>query len=459
MRTRLLALALFAFMLLPVTASAAVSITEIMYDAPGTDTKHEWIEVQNTGAGLNMSSWRLDDGANHNPFEIFAGSETLSTGAYAIIASDPSTFLADYPSYSGAVFKATFSLTNTGKTLTLKDGDGSAQDSVFYNVALGAAGDGNTLQKIGSSWQAKPATPGTSAAADSGEAEEAPPQTAQNSSSASSTESFGSSVVTPQIRAFAGDDRTVVAGAETAYQGQAVGLKGETLENARYVWTMGNGDTREGRSFLYAFAYPGTYAVSLDVSSGGFSASDRITVTAVPANLAITEVTDAYVKIENRDSREVDVGLWGLSSSGRMFTFPPRTIILAKSAVSVSNAVTGLSPSGPSDIVLLYPNGSYAAGYQTALISPAVSGAAPARAAARSVLSEPEEPAPESETPENAPEAAQTAALGFLSPSLLPWALALILVVLIAGFSVYLVKGRGFGQSGTGYRITEIGPE
>src|SRR5438105_3103548 len=53
-------------LLLPTATFAQVVISEIMYDAPGSDSHAEWIELQNTGdSAVDISKWKLNDGSNH----------------------------------------------------------------------------------------------------------------------------------------------------------------------------------------------------------------------------------------------------------------------------------------------------------------------------------------------------------------------------------------------------------
>lgn len=419
--------------LFPFPLYAAVSITEIMYDAPGTDTKHEWVEVLNSGGSVDLANWRLFEGGTNHKLTIYAGSSVLGAGSYAVLADDPATFLADYPSYSGILFDTTFTsgLSNSGETLTLRDDSLTDQDVATYDPSLGAAGDGATLQKVGSSWEALTATPGS--APSGAPPVSAPPSDSSGSSGGTASTSVqtaqpvtGSAPVAPQIHAIAGDDRALVSGASSVFSGAAVGLKGEALSGARYVWSFGNGSSKEGQSVLYAFPYPGKYVVTLDVSSGGFSASDRFTATVVPAELSITKVTGDFIEITNAGSSEVDIGLWELSAGGKTFTFPAHTVIMADSAVDVSNEADGLTPAGPSDVSLLYPNGTYAAGYKTKLIT-----AVPAPHASAVVTSAPAQSAPQAKNPSAVDPKEETAAAGFLpGASSAAWA---VLILAIAG--------------------------
>lgn len=156
---------IFVF-LFPSIVHAQVSITEIMYDLPGGDTKHEWIEVHNDEESVDFSTWKLYEGSTNHKLTPFSGSGSLPSGSYAVIADDPATFLSDYPGFSGALFDVALSggLNNTnGETLVLRDADLIDRDSVTYSPSQGAQGDGNSLNKTGSGWQALSPSPGTNA--------------------------------------------------------------------------------------------------------------------------------------------------------------------------------------------------------------------------------------------------------------------------------------------------------
>jgi len=145
-------LALFLVVAAPAHALASVQITEIFYDAPGSDQGHEWIEIANTDTvPADLSGWRLAQGGTNHILSVIHGTTTLAAGEVAIIAADPETFLTDYPAYTAALFKSAFSLTNTGETIALKNKALAVEDSVSYRAADGAAGDGNSLHINGTS--------------------------------------------------------------------------------------------------------------------------------------------------------------------------------------------------------------------------------------------------------------------------------------------------------------------
>lgn len=145
-----------------VTGSEAPNfkITEIMYDLPGSDSGREWIEVKNNGTnGYDLTKLKLFENKTNHGITFIKGNQTVGAGEYAIIADDDGKFLADNPSFNGNLLKASFSLSNTGEGIVVKNDD-SVLDTVNYSKTAGAAGDGRSLQLIGDEWKAATPTPG-----------------------------------------------------------------------------------------------------------------------------------------------------------------------------------------------------------------------------------------------------------------------------------------------------------
>ncbi len=153
-----------ALFFLPLSASAQVVITEIMYDLmEGSDTGREWIEVQNTGSeSVNLVEWKLYENDTNHGLKAMGG-ETLTPGAYAIISDNPAKFATDWPSYSGLVFDSAFALNNTGETVVLRccGKEPTDRDSVTYNNTGGGNGDGLSLHRSGSTIIAARPSPGS----------------------------------------------------------------------------------------------------------------------------------------------------------------------------------------------------------------------------------------------------------------------------------------------------------
>jgi len=129
----------FAIMaaLLPYTVLAAVQITQVMYDLEGADTGREWIKITNMGSDpVDVGSFRLLEAGVHHKLVVVQGSSVLAPGTSAIIADNAEKFLADTSGYPGVLFDSSFSLSNTGETLVLKDAAGNIEDSYSYTAPV-----------------------------------------------------------------------------------------------------------------------------------------------------------------------------------------------------------------------------------------------------------------------------------------------------------------------------------
>ncbi|MBU1159897.1 PKD domain-containing protein [Patescibacteria group bacterium] len=167
----------------------------------------------------------------------------------------------------------------------------------------------------------------------------------------------------PQIFAEAGKDRNGVAGADIKFSGQSIGLNDKPLENARYLWTFGDGAKAEGKNVLHFYHYPGEYIVVLNVASGEYSASDRILVKISPNQLIISEANKDYIKLQNDSKNELDISGWFLGANGKFFRFPETTLIKANTDLLISSAISGLNIDNQK-LSLFYPNGSAAYIYE-----------------------------------------------------------------------------------------------
>lgn len=132
-----------------------------MYNPDGKDDKHEWLEIKNSGTsevviiiGAGADSWRFFDGSNHYLYHDLDASYILGAGAYAILADDPATFLSDYPDFSGAIFKVSMSLKNSGDIIKLSNNEGSTWFSETQYISLfGANGNGKSLEYTNQGWR------------------------------------------------------------------------------------------------------------------------------------------------------------------------------------------------------------------------------------------------------------------------------------------------------------------
>ena len=372
-------LVLMVWAFFPFWANASVYISEIMYDIDGSDDKKEWVEIYNDNTGeINLKDWRFYDGSNHilnePPVNGGRGSLILPAYSYAILSSDATTTVVNYPAYSGTVIDTVMSLGNTSETLKIIDASGAIIDTVSYNSSMGANGDGNSLQKINGVWSAKSPTfgyPNVSSAQSSSSSSQESQSSSANSSSSSAEAVVASGSIAynyknEQISAKAGEDKTAVAGADVVLEGNALGFKKEPLENARYLWTPGDGSSKEGKNIRHIYKYPGNYIAVLLVSSGDIStsASDRINIKVIPNELRIIETKREFIKLKNGSGVILDVSGWFLKAGGAIFKFPDYSLVAANSELMISSDVSGIKFADNNfSAEILYPNGSAAFSY------------------------------------------------------------------------------------------------
>lgn len=341
-----------SFFIFTQTASAQVVISEIKY------TGNEWVEISNTGAPVDISTWRFFEGGTNHKLKAVQGVTSVPAGGYAIIANDATAFLNEHGGFTGTLFDSSFSLLDAGETVSIKSSDTSIEDTVTYT---GIKGSKNTAQKIDGAWVEAVPTPG---AANGGVVNTAPSLAAQNIAPAPADiiTSVRSFPIEPQIIADAGQStRSTSSGAPITFTGRVFGLKKEPIENARLVWSFGDGGHGEGMSVSHTYYYPGEYVVVLEAASGYYSASDRITVRVSEPLLFVSTGGDAarsFVTIENRNTDEVDLSFWQVLCDGKTFTLPQNTILGSKKILTLPSEISGLTTPSGSSAFLNFPNGS-----------------------------------------------------------------------------------------------------
>lgn len=139
-----------------------LEINEIMYDLPkGSDEGREWIEIYNDSDALvDLSAFRFFEADTNHKIKLAEGDTNIAPKNYAVIVSDPIKFKTGEPNFAGSIFDSSFSLSNDGEVLMLKDKNLNVVDQYAYRSAFGAAGDGKSLQKINGVWVGAKPTPG-----------------------------------------------------------------------------------------------------------------------------------------------------------------------------------------------------------------------------------------------------------------------------------------------------------
>jgi hypothetical protein len=336
-------------------ANAQVVINEVQISPTG----ERFIELYNIGdSDIDLTDWYIQrKTATGSSF----GSLVTSPNFENKIIKASGYFLISRSSIAGAdIILDTMTLTEFN-TVRLRD---SKREDVDY-IELGNINEEESYQRmLSGEWITASPTPGSAnlnsndgSVNNSESNSDSEDESSQSQPSSSSSASSSSFPVDPQIFASAGGDRIVIVGADSLFEGKAVGLQKQPLEGARYVWNFGNGETKEGQNVLHYYGYPGEYVVILNVSSGEYSASDRMVVNAYPAELALSKVESGFIEVHNKSNQELNLSWWQLESQGERFIIPRDTIVLSNKKLIFSSSVTGLDTSVKESVSLLYPNG------------------------------------------------------------------------------------------------------
>ncbi len=370
-------------------------LNEIIFSPAGADTGGEWVELYNAADSVqDLTGWQLyPDGAGY--FSFPAGS-TLAAKQFVVVhlrltgtnsASDLYHISATANMSNSAGSAALFSATPRGKD-TIKSfvqwGRGGqtwesaaadaglwergafvATTSVTEGSSIGLSSDGVVAGGV-SAWSVfsspssgsanKAATVSGAAVVGMSVASVTPSGVPSAAISPSASAEVG-----PTFHVSAGGDRSVAAGSETVFFGKATGLKGDPLQNVRFLWNFGDGEMRDGRALSHIFQIPGLYTVGLHVTSGTDVSSDYIRVLVVPNKIAITDVIEGdngYVRLKNSGDIEIDVGEWALEDgAGRRFFLPAQSKVAPGAEIAFANSVTGiLKTPGSLPFALYYPN-------------------------------------------------------------------------------------------------------
>lgn len=351
-------------------------VNEIAWMGGADSASDEWVELYNNGTtSQDLSGWTLSIEGKKT---IALVGQIGASGFYLIERTDDNSvpnIAADLVASFGT------GLSNAGAILSLKDSQGlvidRADGSDNWKIGGGEIiGDNNTkatANRTGSGWATGTATPRAVNAilAGGGNSDQNTNPGSSNPADSVSTTTNASGTVSnwpvePQIFARASGPTIAVAGADNVFKAQVFGLDKKPIENARMIWTFGDGARKEGGKVLHAYSRPGTYVAVLEAASSYWSASDRLTVTVGPTTLSIDSVEFGEaggVALRNFGDREINLSLWQLEVSGEIFMIPENTIILPKTSLFLSAKVTGL-PTNLAEAFLRYPNGEVAVKYQ-----------------------------------------------------------------------------------------------
>lgn len=347
-RPILLFLLLTIFGWSPQVSYAQMQFNEIMYDASGTDTDHEWVEIYNAGTtSVDITGWKFNDGSNHTlntpPTNGSSGSLNIPQGGYFILAADATQFLQDYPSFTGTVIDTVMSLNNTGDILTLLDKSDTAISTVTYTGATGAAGDGRSLQREsnGGVWGVGVPTPGSqnilSGSTQSDNSQSGALGTASQTSESSKKDETQKNAPPSQISANISMQKTAFTGVAVPVKVVVSGPFKEYLKYGKFLWNMGDGSevlARDDTPFEYVYDYPGLYTVVFEYYLNPYNTEPdlviRSSILVSDPGIQIKSIdSSGKIVLLNTATTELNLFGWKLGdASGKLlYVFPRNTFI------------------------------------------------------------------------------------------------------------------------------------
>lgn len=376
--------------LLPRSDVFALRINEIMYDAPGSDTGAEWVEIYNDeGSSVNLSGYKFFEADTNHGLTLISGNSTLASGDFAIIVSDPTIFESIYPGVSVSIFDSSFSLVNTGgEYIAIKDASGNVLDGLTYDPSIGAGDNGNTLSYSSGVWVSASPTPGTTNASGSTEntddtnddtsgsnsdsdSDTVNSTTSSSDGTVSSSENVVETVWTMEIKAPAYG----IVGSDVVFESEVYNNNGKKVYPGKLVWNMGDGTVIHQDSageLRHTYFSTGTYVVYVDYyKATSFPADEPVVSARVNLNVnnntftiergkEIGFLTD--VVLTNKSGKEVNLGDWKIVGDLHTYTIPKNTISIYGKDLTLSGTATGFT-TGDETITLYDPSGTNVASY------------------------------------------------------------------------------------------------
>jgi lamin tail-like protein/PKD domain-containing protein len=292
--------------------------TEIMYDPEGADTDQEWIEIFNLSSStieIN-SDWRFNDGSNHL-LNLYQGNNQIASSTFFIITSDAQTFLNAYQNFNNTILESSLSLNNSTDTIQLLNNNQLITE-ITYNSALGANGNGKTLEKINiynaeNNWQESYVINGTP-----GDESSTPP-----------SNQAPIAVAGENINAYLNQEITFDA--SNSYD--------PDNDELNFLWNFNELASSNLEIATHQFSDLGTYTVNLIVNDGQASSTDSLIVNVEEEinnplnaidNIIINELLPnpegsdnaEWIELKNENNNSVSLeGCYLKDASGNQYTF------------------------------------------------------------------------------------------------------------------------------------------
>ncbi len=365
-------LLIILILIIPLFSKAEIIINEIMYNPEGTDKNNEWIELYNpTSASFDLENWKLFENQTNHKLNLVQGKSILHPNDYLIITNSPDDFLTNYPGFSKTIFKASFSLKNSGEVIAIKDENLKIIDRVSYDPSWGGNGNGESLQRKNyqqnsedsTNWTSGPPTPGTFNNFNS--VKKSILQKENNNLKTAKNKEVSKSENRPPL-AKAGNDIISFTNKQIIFDGSL--SSDPDNDNISCEWSLGDGTVKNGCTISHIYLYEGTYIAVLTVSDKFYKSQDSVSVKIYPSEIFINEFLpnpsgkdkeEEWIEIYNNADHFINIGEWQLkdNSKNKPFIFPKNTFIAPKGYLVLSRKTTNIALNNDEDkIQLLLPN-------------------------------------------------------------------------------------------------------
>jgi hypothetical protein len=357
----------FILFFAPLSVGAEIIISEIAWMGTVNSANEEWIELQNTGSGsVSLTGWGIYKAGGDTLIRSLSGS--ISPGQYLLVCrttpsiTNPLSGICDITGTFGGG-----ALNNNGEHIILKDGTGLSIQNLNFSSGWPAGNNSTkeTMQWNGSIWITAEPTPGApNAMFDSGSAgnQGTGGQTGGQADNGNNDEDEEDSytIVNNKIRydkeaiEIRVENDNVPVATPVKFSLWTRDLEGANIIRGKFLWNMGDGTEfvlDRNEKFEHFYEYEGSYVVSVEYYSTFFegiepNATHRTTVNVSNPAITISKIhPDGGVEIRNNSGREIDLSGWSLiENTGKRFTIPNRTFILAGRSIVFNPKQTKLNP-------------------------------------------------------------------------------------------------------------------
>jgi len=101
---------------------------------------------------VNLTGWKFFESNTNHKITLIFGSIILKPNQFAIISNNATKFKEEYPFASCSIFQSSFSLSNSGEFIAIKNSSLHIIDSVNYSSSWGANDNGKSLELKNGIW-------------------------------------------------------------------------------------------------------------------------------------------------------------------------------------------------------------------------------------------------------------------------------------------------------------------